>query len=99
MSLTTDKIVYIRPRFHLQVDYSIEQIETRIKNGLTTGEFPCTGSIKHGFGVINIIKKDQHFWSPQLTVSIEKIEEQTEVRGLYGPKPSVWTMFFSSIVC
>jgi cellulose synthase/poly-beta-1,6-N-acetylglucosamine synthase-like glycosyltransferase len=39
------------------------------------------------------LKKDQHFWSPQLTVTVEDVEGETEIRGLYGPKPSVWTMF------
>lgn len=93
MSIATDKIVHIRPRFHLQVSHSVEEIELRIKKNLATREFPCTGSIKHGFGVINVIKKDQHFWSPQLTLTVEEVEGETEIRGLYGPKPSVWTMF------
>lgn len=39
------------------------------------------------------MKTEQHFWSPQLTVTVEEIENKTEIRGLYGPKPSVWTMF------
>ncbi|MDC1451284.1 hypothetical protein N8371_02550 [Vicingaceae bacterium] len=43
--------------------------------------------------MIHILKQDQHFWFPQLTVTVEEVEGITEIRGLFGPKPSVWTMF------
>ena len=36
--------------------------------------------------------KDHHFWSPQLTLSIESIDDSTIISGLYGPKPSVWSL-------
>lgn len=93
MSLTTDQIIHIRPRFHLQIDKTVDEVQELISKTIKSNEFPCTGRIKHGFGVINILKKDQHFWSPQLTVTVEEVEGKTEIRGLYGPKPSVWTMF------
>ena len=93
MSITTDKIIHIRPRFHLQVNNSIEEVQQLVSITIKSNEFPCTGSVKHGFGVINILKQDQHFWSPQLTVTVEEVEGNTEIRGLYGPRPSVWTMF------
>ena len=34
------------------------------------------------------------FWSPQLHIEVEKNEaDGTVVRGLFGPKPQIWTMF------
>lgn len=39
-------------------------------------------------------KSQQHFWSPQLGLAIEKHEEGGAlIRGLYGPRPQIWTMF------
>lgn len=37
---------------------------------------------------------DRHFWSPQLSLSFEETEEGTIIRGLYGPNPTVWAIFF-----
>ncbi|NEW80656.1 MAG: GTP-binding protein [Gelidibacter sp.] len=37
---------------------------------------------------------ENHFWSPQLHIEIEKIDENKSiVKGLFGPKPQVWTFF------
>ena len=45
--------------------------------------------------VLNIPPKDQHFWSPQLHLEINKNETDSTstVYGLFGPNPTVWTMF------
>lgn len=38
--------------------------------------------------------EDQHFWSPQLNLSISALEEGgTEVTGTYGPNTNVWSMY------
>lgn len=43
---------------------------------------------------ISVPKKDEHFWSPQLHLEFfKKNENITEIRGLFGPKPQVWTFF------
>jgi hypothetical protein len=47
-----------------------------------------------GHIVIDIPADENHFWSPQLHIEIEKIEENKSiVKGLFGPKPQVWTFF------
>jgi hypothetical protein len=36
----------------------------------------------------------RHFWSPQLSISLEEHEEGGSiVRGLYGPQPTIWAFF------
>ncbi len=37
--------------------------------------------------------EEQHYWSLQLQISFEETENGTMMRGLYGPRPAVWTMF------
>lgn len=43
---------------------------------------------------LDILKKDNHFWSPHLHLEIVADEDgKTTVKGLFGPKPQVWTFF------
>ncbi len=38
--------------------------------------------------------KKSHFWSPQLHFEIVKVDENSSIlKGLFGPKPQVWTLF------
>lgn len=95
-----DNVIVVRPRFLIRTDLSIGKLEELLKAELKKQNYPCYGSIAYGYAVIKISKKLQHFWSPQLSISMEQEESTTIVRGLYGPKPSVWTMFifFYSII-
>ena len=54
------------------------------------------GKIVDNHIILDIVEKDQHYWSPQLNFRIEQDEFDTNksvVAGLIGPKPAVWTMF------
>ncbi len=35
----------------------------------------------------------QHFWSPQLTATIEPMENGSVLKGRFGPHPSTWTFY------
>ena len=85
--------IALRPRFKLELeqssDWALEAFEHAKKE---TTQFVVHRSDDHVF--IKIPKEKQHFWSPQLDLEIFQFEgEKTEVRGLFGPKPSVWTLF------
>lgn len=86
----------IRPRFKEELNQSVEQFKSLLDHALEqTEEF--TGLVSDNYCVIKIPTSDRHYWSPQLTISIEEDFEDKEkitVRGLYGPKPSVWAIFF-----
>lgn len=44
--------------------------------------------------LLKIHPSKKHFWSPQLDISLEEIENQkTIVRCLVAPEAGVWTMF------
>lgn len=83
----------IRPRIKVKTNLSSEDINSRIKLLLKSEKASCEGQATQGFATIYPPEADQHFWSPQLTITIEESDEGNLVRGLYGPKPSVWTMF------
>jgi hypothetical protein len=42
---------------------------------------------------LKIPENERHYWSPQLTLQVEKRGDGSYIRGLYGPNPTVWTMF------
>ncbi|MAO64912.1 MAG: hypothetical protein CL666_07915 [Balneola sp.] len=83
----------IRPRIYVETPLSAEEVNQRIRKELRSESRLCDGQSTKGFATICPPEKDQHFWSPQLTITLEETEERSVVRGLYGPKPSVWTMF------
>ncbi|MBO6586318.1 MAG: hypothetical protein JJ953_09460 [Gracilimonas sp.] len=90
----------IRPRIRVKTALSSEDIHRRIRAQLNSDNAACEGQTTKGFATIYPPHKDQHFWSPQLTITVEENEDGNLVRGLYGPKPSVWTMFvfFYSVI-
>lgn len=84
----------IRPRIYTETDLSPEEVNQRIRTQLREECTLCSGESTKGYATICPPEEEQHFWSPQLTITLDKDENDiTRVRGLYGPKPSVWTMF------
>lgn len=91
----TDHIQFkrIRPRFKFESSLYPDEVNLKFKAGLSSGSCTCTGTSTSGFTNIHPPVEDQHFWSPQLTITVEKTNEGSLIRGLYGPQASVWTMF------
>lgn len=86
--------IRIRPRFNQTSSYSPEELVQKIRQKLQASKNGCYAESLHkNFIVMKVKKEEQHFWSPQLTLSIEKLEEGCHIRGLYTPKPTIWSMF------
>jgi uncharacterized membrane protein len=86
--------IYLRPRFKINFEEShqnlIEKFKYISKN--KTSKFGIL--ISDGHVIIDIPMEENRFWSPQLNIEIERIEENRSlVKGLFGPKPQVWTLF------
>ena len=90
----------VRPRFKIESNYSVETLKTKLQDGLRQPHATCTGIVNPGYVTLYIPHQDQHYWSPQLVLTFEETEKGSLVRGLYGPRPVVWTMFvfFYSII-
>ncbi|MBW2936752.1 GTP-binding protein [Aureisphaera sp. CAU 1614] len=85
--------IVLRPRFTFDLkstpEEAIKAFEAKKNN---TEDIVITHVDHHVF--LKIPKHLQHFWSPQLDLEITSFEEgKTTLRGLFGPKPAVWTMF------
>lgn len=70
-----------------------EAILSDFENAKTTqSEFIVTRVDDHVF--IKFPKENQSFWSPQLHLEINKVDDNSStLHGLFGPNPTVWTLF------
>lgn len=83
----------IRPRFQVVVPDEPAAIVEKLAAAIAQPDSPCTGRAIPGHAVLTMPAEAQHFWSPQLDLSIEAHPEGALIRGLYGPNPEVWLLF------
>lgn len=88
----------IRPRFKHLVSSDQEKVEELLKSALKkrTEDFHTEAITGHITIKTPLLKR--HVWSPQLNLTFEQTEEGTIIRGLYGPNPTVWAVFFFGYV-
>lgn len=91
MPLSND--IVLRPRFKMEISRYNEAVLSDFENAKTTqSEFVITRVDDHVF--IKFPKEKQHFWSPQLHLEINKVDDNSStLHGLFGPNPTVWTLF------
>jgi len=84
----------LKPRFKVSVAASQKTVLEDFKGIFNSGTCVYCSKITGHHIVLDIQEKQSHFWSPQLHIEIEKKSEDTSVlKGLFGPKPQVWTFF------
>lgn len=91
---------HVRPRFYVLTDKTPKELADQINEALKSPEAKVKGKAYEQFWSFSLPEEEQHYWSPRLKVTVDTSPEGTEVRGLYGPRSSVWTMFvffYSSI--
>ncbi len=91
MSLSNE--VVLRPRFNIELNQDNESaLEAFDAIKKTQNDFVISRVDDHVF--IRIPKNKQHFWSPQLHLEINEVDEKSSLlHGLFGPNPTVWTLF------
>ena len=86
--------VFLKPRFKMEIAEDKGFVIDKFKQQFSNPECKYCGKIVDHHIVIDVPKDEDTFWSPQLSLEVEKNEEgKTFVRGLFGPKPQIWTMF------
>ena len=92
MSLSNE--IVLRPRFNFIVNHDNEVLLKLFEDTKNSqSNFIVSRVDDHVF--IKIPKEKQHFWSPQLHLEINQneTENSSTIYGLFGPNPSIWTMF------
>ncbi len=85
--------IRLRPRFRNTVDIAPEDLIKRLNEAIKAPKSVCRGVIIDNHIILKMPLSEQHYWSPQLSLELENTEDGTLIRGLFGPKPAVWTMF------
>lgn len=85
--------VLLKPRFKIEVKENEDEIIDLFKRNLNDGNCKYCSKIIDNHIVIDVPKDEEHFWSPQLHVEIEKENNKIFIRGVLGPQPKVWTFF------
>lgn len=87
--------ITFRPRFKLELDLTPDEIRSKIDEHLSEDN-PNDVRWRHIGGHIFFRTKpeDRHFWTPQMDVSMEEMEDgRTLMRVLIAPMPAVWTLY------
>ncbi len=85
--------IFLKPRFQIDFNMNSVVLLSEIKKHLSDVTIYEMRMVDNHV-IIDVPKKETHFWSPQLYLEIEELSETTSlVKGLFGPKPQVWTFF------
>jgi ABC-type multidrug transport system fused ATPase/permease subunit len=94
MSEQKNSPIFLRPRFKMDFSENQQELLQKFKDNLNDGTCSYCSQIVDGHITIDVPQEDNHFWSPQLSIEIEQENDgKTIVKGLFGPKPQVWTLF------
>ncbi len=82
----------VRPKFKLQSDISTEGILKEVSSLLHIST-NVEGKIVDNYIYLKIPEKDQHYWSPEMRVSIKDSNNGSLVSAMVGPNGKVWATF------
>lgn len=85
----------IRPKFEYSTHQQPDDVIQSVKKKLANNPYHLTGVAMQDHITLRVLKSHQHFWSPQLSILLQKDEndDKTNIIGVYGPMPNVWTLF------
>ncbi|MCL8006329.1 GTP-binding protein [Gelidibacter japonicus] len=91
MSLSNE--IVLRPRFKMELNHNNTIILKTFEDAKSTSKtYKIVRVDDHVF--IRLPTHEQQFWSPQLHLEINEINDKTStLHGLFGPNPTIWTMF------
>lgn len=85
--------IRIRPRYTFIVPIKKEEVLAKLRESLNNMPSGIDGKFVKPLVVLSIDEENRHFWSPELSLDIERKEESTEIRCTLGPRSALWTMF------
>lgn len=85
----------VRPRFELTFNGNIKDVQNAITNQKELLEITIKSSFSDQYISLRPADEDLHYWSPHLSLALDEMnEDETIIRGHFGPSPNIWTMFF-----
>lgn len=82
-----------RVRFKLKTNLSPEEYSKNLKIYLKNNDQQFTGNINREVATIYVNNNNNQYWKPNLALRTEKEDDETYIRGIFGPSAAVWTFF------
>ncbi|MEI3792068.1 MULTISPECIES: hypothetical protein [unclassified Chryseobacterium] len=89
---TIDKI-RTRPRFKMFTHLTKEEYAENLKKYLADHKNEFSGNINKEMATICVETEYDNYWKPRLSLRIEIEDDETVIRGVFGPSSAVWTFF------
>lgn len=90
--------IRLRPQFDFAVSCDYSSSFQRLAKALEHTE-EVVGTVFSDSAILKIPDHENHFWTPQLKVSVERNPMGgCRIHGLLGPRPNVWSLFVASYV-
>lgn len=86
----------LRPRFEFVAPHSPDAVLEPLREALADGGAPCRGHVFPDHAVLYVLHAEERVWSPFLSLDFGSHPDGTLVRGLFGPKPAVWSLFVAA---
>ncbi len=90
----------MRPRFSVDVECDAAQVMKALRSGVERGAERVEGRFSDRHGVLSVPAGEQRFWSTQLGLTVEPVDEartMTRVLGVFSPHPEIWTAYVFAI--
>jgi hypothetical protein len=86
--------IRLRLRFYKDVNENIDIVRQKFEDYKVNCSEDCHLKTKHNHIWMNIPEGKREYWSPHLHLELEsKDKNETHIRGLFGPDPTLWTLF------
>ena len=86
--------IRLRLRFYKDVKQSTDFLRQKFENHAKTNSTDYIIKVKHNHIWLDIKAPKKQYWSPHLHLELEpKDNNETHIRGLFGPDQALWTFF------
>lgn len=88
-----------RPRFKIVAKMTPDEFSDKLKIHFKNHSKTLGGYVNKEVSVIRLRQNKEKYWAPQLQIRVEENEEMSGtiyIRGLFGPRPTIWTFFMFS---
>jgi len=86
--------IRLRLRFYKDVPENIAIVRQKFEDYKINCTQDCHIKSKHNHIWMNMPVGKREYWSPHLHLELESNETNgTHIRGLFGPEPTLWTLF------
>ena len=86
----------LRPRFERVAPCRPGEVLDRLRAALSRPGAPCRGNVFGDHAVLYVLPAEERVWSPFLSLDVGWHPQGTCVRGLFGPKPAIWSLFVAA---